>query len=246
MENKCKYGSIGYIVKKESLSTYQTEKPLRQLVLEDMHPFPGYYEFFNIPRNEIELVPRNLFAVLSTFKNICEDDIIRITQQVKSRIPDLKFDSVLGHITLFNQLRTVLRIKTEDLSRVDEILKAYEGKGITFVKHREIKKVKTIIRVRKFLEMEEIEKDIYKDLEQENAYYIKLPHEVAWDEFEDITKVIKTNFEYRSFDAALGMIYIKQGVVDLLRVFDVDADIEKLRILKDRYEREIAQFEPHF
>jgi hypothetical protein len=92
--------------------------------------------------------------------------------------------------------------------------------------------------------MEEIEQDIFKDLEQENSYYIKLPHEVPWDEFEVITKIIKTNFEYKSFDAALGMIYIKQGVVDLLRVYDVDADIEKLRILKDRYEREIDQFEP--
>jgi|AntRauTorckE6833_2_1112554.scaffolds.fasta_scaffold00314_22 hypothetical protein len=244
MENKCKYGSIGYIVKKESLSTYQTETPIRQLVLEDMHPFPGYYEFFNIPRNEIELVPRNLFAVMTSFRNICEDDIIRITQHVKEKIPDLQFDCVLGHITLFNQLRSVLRIKTEDLSRVKEILQAYENQGIKFDKNRNIKEVKTLIRVRKFLEMEEIEQDIFKDLEQENSYYIKLPHEVPWDEFEVITKIIKTNFEYKSFDAALGMIYIKQGVVDLLRVYDVDADIEKLRILKDRYEREIDQFEP--
>ncbi len=246
MEKKCEYGSIGYIIKKESLSTYQTEMNLRQLVLEDMHPYPGYYEFFNIPRNEIELVPRNLFAVLSTFKHICEDDIIRMTQHVKQRIPDLEFDAVLGHITLFNQLRTVIRIKTADLSRVGEVLEAYEAEGISFDKHREIKEFKTIIRIRKFLEMEEIETDIYKDLEQENAYYIKLPQEVPWDQFEEITKVIKTNFEYKSFDAAVGLIYIKQGIVDLLRIFDIDADIEKLRILKDRYEREIAQFTPQY
>lgn len=244
MENKCRYGSIGYIVKKESLSTYQTEKPLKQLVLEDMYPFPGYYEFFNIPRNEIELVPRNLFAVMSSFKNLCEDDIIRLTQHIKQETPDLQFDAVLGHITLFNQLRTVLRIKTDDLSRIDEILKAYENRGIEFDKTREIKNLKTLIHVRKFLEMEEMETDIFKDLEQENSYYIRLPQEVDWDEFEQITKVIKTNFGYKSFDAAIGMIYIKQGIVDLLRIYDESADIEKLRILKDRYEREIDQFEP--
>lgn len=246
MENKCKIGSIGYIIKKESLSTYQTEKPLRQLVLEDMHPFPGYYEFFNIPRNEIELVPRNLFAVMSSFKNICEDDVIRITKHVKERITDLKFDAVLGHITLFNQLRTVIRIKTEDLSRITEILEAYEKEGITFDKFKEIKEFTTIIRIRKFLEMETMEEGIYKDLEQENAYYIKLPQEVQWDQFLKITKVIKTNFEYKSFDAAIGLIYIKQGIVDLIRIFDVDADLEKLRILKNRYEREIDQFEPQY
>lgn len=246
MENKCTIGSIGYIVKEESLSTYQTEASLRQLVLEDMHPYPGYYEFFNIPRNEIELVPRNLFAVLNSYKNICEDDIIRITKHIKRKFNDLRFDAVLGHITLFNQLRTVIRIKTEDLTRLAKILTAYEDEGISFDKYREIKEFTTIISVRKFLEMEEIEKGISKDLEQENAYYITLPQEVPWDQFEKITKVIKTNFEYKSFDAAIGLIYVKQGIVDLLRIFDIDADIEKLRILKDRYEREIAQFEPQY
>jgi len=246
MENNCKFGSIGYIIKKESLSTYQAESHLHQLVLEDMHPYPGYYEFFNIPRNEIELVPRNLFAVLGSFKNICEDDVIRITQHVKNRVKNLDFDAVLGHITLFNQLRTVIRFKISDISRIGEILSEYEKEGIKFEKHREVKEFTTIIQIRKFLEMEEIEKDIYKDLEQENAYYIKLPQEVPWDQFEEITKVIKTNFEYKSFDAAVGLIYIKQGIVDLLRIFDIDADIEKLRILKDRYEREIAQFEPQY
>lgn len=246
MENKCTIGSIGYIVKEESLSTYQTEASLRQLVLEDMHPYPGYYEFFNIPRNEIELVPRNLFAVLSSYKNICEDDIIRITKHIKRKFNDLRFDAVLGHITLFNQLRTVIRIKTEDLTKLAKILTAYEDEGVSFDKYREIKEFTTIISVRKFLEMEEIEKGISKDLEQENAYYITLPQEVPWDQFEKITKVIKTNFEYKSFDAAIGLIYVKQGIVDLLRIFDIDADIEKLRILKDRYEREIAQFEPQY
>lgn len=242
--NNCTYGSIGYIIKKESLSTFQTDLHLTQLVLEDMHPYPGYYEFYSIPRNEIELVPRQLFAVLHSFKNICEDDIIRITQRIKAKNPDLKFDSVLGHITLFNQIRTVLRIKMDDLNLFSKVLKAYEESGITFDKHRNIKKVETIINIRKFLEMERIDNDIYKDLEQENAFYIKLPNEVPWDEFEQITKVIKTNFEHKSFDAAIGLIYIKDGIVDLLRVFDVDADLEKLRILKDRYEREIKQYEP--
>ncbi|MDZ7775884.1 MAG: hypothetical protein U5L09_09985 [Bacteroidales bacterium] len=64
------------------------------------------------------------------------------------------------------------------------------------------------------------------------------------DEFEVITKIIKTNFEYKSFDAALGMITLSRVLWNLLRVYDEDADIEKLRILKDRYEREIDQFEP--
>lgn len=244
MENKRALGSIGYITKKETLAPYQSQYDHHQLILEDMHPFPGYYEFFNIPRNEIELVPRSLFIILRTFRYICEDDVIRITQRIKRNNPDLQFDAVLGHITLFNELRTVLRLKMRDHGQLEKVLNLFENEGLDFDKKRKVKEFKTLINVRKYLEMEEISKGIYKDTEMPNTYYVELDYELDWEEFEDITKVLKTNFEYKSFDAARGTIYVKEGLVDLVRIYDVEATTDKLKILKDRYRQEIEQYEP--
>jgi len=244
MEKNQIIGSIGYITKKETLAPYQSKHEYPQMILEDMHPFPGFYEFYNIPRNEIELVPRSLFIVLRTFRYICEDDVIRMAQRIKKNNPELEFDAVLGHITLLNELRTVLRIKMDNLDRLGELLKLFEYEGLDFDKKRKVREFTTLISVRKYLEMKELDEGIFKDTDMPCTYYLKLDYELQWAEFEEITKVLKTNFEYKSFDAARGTIYIKEGLIDLIRVYDVEATPDKLKLLKDRYKKEIEQYEP--
>ncbi|MCF8307501.1 MAG: hypothetical protein K9I68_00685 [Bacteroidales bacterium] len=244
MANNQIIGSIGYITKEETLAPYQSQYNHPQMILEDMHPFPGYYEFYNIPRNEIELIPRSLFIVLRTFRYICEDDVIRMAQRIKKNHPELQFDAVLGHITLLNELRTVLRIKMENLDRLGDLLKLFEKEGLDFDKKRKVREFTTKISVRKYLEMEELDDGIYKDTDMPYTYYLKQDYELEWEDFKEITKVLKTNFEYKSFDAARGTVYVKEGLVDLIRIYDVEATLDKLKLLQERYKKEIEQYEP--
>ena len=244
MEQNEIIGSIGYITKKETLAPYQSTQNFSSLILEDMNPFPGFYEFFNIPRNREELIPRSLFVVLRTFHYICKDDVIRMAQRIKKNHPELRFDAVLGHITLLNELRTVLRIKMENLEELGRVLELFEKEGLDFDKKRKIKQFTTLISVRKYLEMKKMDDGIYKDTEMPSTYYLELDYELDWDQFEDITGILKTNSEYKSFDAARGTIYVKEGLIDLVRVYDAEANLDKLRYLKDRYKKEIEQYMP--
>ncbi len=244
MEKNEIIGSIGYITKKETLAPYQSKHNYPELILEDMNPFPGFYEFYNIPRNEKELIPRSLFVVLRTFHYICEDDVIRMAQRIKQNNQDLEFDAVLGHITLLNELRTVLRIKMKNLDHLGKVLELFENEGIDFDKKRKVKQFTTLISVRKYLEMQKLDNGIYKDMDMANTYYLELYQELEWDQFEEITGILKTNSEYKSFDAARGTIYVKEGLIDLVRIYDVEATNDKLKYLKDRYKKEIEQYEP--
>ena len=44
---------------------------------------------------------------------------------------------------------------------------------------------------------------------------------------------------HKLYDAAQAAIYEKTGMVDLIRIFDRKADLEKLEVLKEKYISEI-------
>lgn len=236
--------AFGYIVKKETLATLEYKESLPALVLEDMAPFSGYYDLYNVPRNTKEVIPRSVFIVIRPFHEPNENEFIRNTQKIKRDNPGFDFDAVIGQLTVLNERTYCIRIKLDDLDILPQLIDLYAKSGIVFSRPKQIRDFATIIKVRKYFDMEVLSEGIYRDLDQANTYYLEVTREPEWADFENIYNNIKNNYEYKTFVAAIGSMYRKCGLVDFIRIYSEDIKIDQLKYLRDRFRSELKRVIP--
>lgn len=225
MNQKILLETIGTIEKKEMLGPVG----YKELVLEAFQPFPGYHGT-NIPDH---IKPNSLFAI--TRSKYTEEKIIRAIQKIKSE-RGFSFDGSPGMVTLYNMLNPCIRFK--DLDTYDElppILKAFEDEGIEFMSNRKIEPYTGIIKVKKYFLVEVLSDYLFKDAEDPNMHYFSIPIQLRFNQFEKITIDLKNNLEDSRFDAALGTIFRKTGVIDVIRVYDDKCTPEKLDLIRSKY-----------
>jgi len=225
MNHKILLETIGTIEKKEMLGPVGYD----QLVLEAFHPYPGYHGT-TVPDTDM---PKSLFAI--TRSKYTEEKLIRVTQKIKSD-HNFKFDGTPGMVTLYNMLNPCIRFKElTSYNTVPAILQAYEGEGIEFMSNRKIEPYTGIIKVKKYFLMEAISEYNFKDAEEPNTYYFSIPVQLRFNQFEKITIDLKRNMDDPKFDAALGTIFRKSGLVDLIRIYDDKCTPERLNLIRSKY-----------
>jgi len=225
MNQKILLETIGTIEKKEMLGPVGYD----QLVLEAFQPYPGYHGT-TVPDRDM---PNSLFAI--TRSKYTEEKLIRVTQKIKSD-HNFKFDGTPGMVTLYNMLNPCIRFKElTSYNAVPAILKAYEGEGIEFMSNRKIEPYTGIIKIKKYFLMEAISDYSYKDAEDPNTYYFSIPAQLRFNQFEKITVDLKRNMDDPKFDAALGTIFRKSGLVDLIRIYDDKCTPERLDLIRSKY-----------
>ncbi|HOI00957.1 MAG TPA: hypothetical protein PLE85_10520 [Bacteroidales bacterium] len=239
-----KIEALGYILKKETLATLHYPSELSDLVLEDMAPYPGYYDLFNIPRTEKELLPQSIFFVVRSYQQKEEDDMIRVTQRIKAANPDYVFDAVFGNLTVLNEPANCIRLYLKDLDLIPKLLDAYRSAGAIFARHRQIPNFTSLIKLRKFFEMEALDQGLYKDKDQPDTYYLEMPVPSDWDTFYEVYQNIKHSFEFKYYDAAIGSFYRKCGLIDFIRLYSPDASLSQLSMLRDKFRSELVRRNP--
>ncbi len=225
MSQKIYLETIGSIEKKEMLGPVG----YNELVLEAFQPFPGYHGT-TVPDH---VKPNSLFAI--TRSKYTEEKIIRVIQKIKNEL-NLTFDATPGMVTLYNMLNPCIRFK--DLQSYDEmpaILKAFENEGIEFMGNRKIEPYAGIIKVKKYFLIEVITDNIFRDVEEPNMHYFSIPLQLRFPQFEKITHDLKNNMEDANFDVALGTIFRKSGLLDIIRVYDDKSTPEKLELIRTKY-----------
>jgi len=225
MSQKILLETIGTIEKKEMLGPVG----YKQLVLEAFHPFPGYHGT-TVPDH---VRPNALFAI--TRSKYTEEKIIRVIQKIKSE-HDFRFDASPGMVTLYNMLNPCIRFKNlAAYEEVPAILKAFEDEGIEFMSNRKIEPFTGIIKVKKYFLVEVISDILFKDAEDPNMHYFSIPIQLRFNQFEKITIDLKRNLEDPKFDAALGTIFRKSGVIDIIRIYDDKCSPERLNLIRTKY-----------
>jgi hypothetical protein len=226
MENKI-LATIGTITKKEQLSPVHPDD-CKAMVLETSKPFPGYHGK-NLPENNI---PESLFLINRS--NYSDEKLIRAIQTIKKgEYP--RFDATPCSFTFQNSDVEGIRFKYLRDKDVREVIRLFGEHGIFFKDKKQIAPYSSIIRIRKFFKMQEPEQGIYVDIVSENHFYFEIPALLPWDTFEKITLEIKYNTEDSNFDAAMVYVYTETGILDLVRIFSVERDIEKLKLLRQKY-----------
>lgn len=236
--------ALGYIVKKETLATLKYKKELPVLVLEDMAPFSGYYDMYNVPRTNIDLIPRSVFIVVKAFYEASENEFIRHTQKIKRKFPEFRFDAVLGQLSVLNELTQCIRLKMESMDILPDLIRQYQEAGMAFARNRNIKDFPTLIKVRKYFDLEVLDQGVYKDKDQPYTYYLEVTREPEWADFEDVYHNIKNNSDFKHFSAAIGSMYRKCGLVDFIRIYSEDITLDQLKYLRDRFKSELQRVIP--
>lgn len=232
--------TLGYILKKEKLASLASDKNFKELILEDLDLYPGFYDQFFIPANENEKRPQSIFLILKEFDICHEDRFIRMTTAIK-RKHRIGFDAVLGNLQLFNQQSPCIRVFMDDYSQIGELLEYYKSMGLHFQPHTRVAPYLSLIKLKKFFLMEPIAEGIYKSIDQEDIYYFTVPAFLEWDDFEKITVQIRNNWTNKIYDAAQVSLYDKSGMIEMVRIFDLKADLEKLTYLRQKYAWEIGR-----
>jgi len=240
MDKKLIVNSIGYVLKKEKLATLASQHSFHELVLEDLDQFPGFYDHYFIPANEGEKQPRSIFIVLRELESCKEDAFIRMTMKIKKKC-SIYFNAALATLQLFNKPMLSIRVFMDDYDGLPELISYYKKEGISFHSRKDIKPFQSLIEIRKYFELEVLDKGIYKDLDQADTYYLQVPAYLNWDIFESMTITIRNNMSHKLYDAAQAAIYEKPGILDLVRIYDKKNDLEFLKLLSQKYIREFER-----
>lgn len=232
--------SLGYILKKEKLASLAPDYGHAELLLESLAPFPGFYEEYFVPTNAREQKPKSVFIVIKNFDVCHEDDFIRMSMHIK-RDHRIKFDAALSSIILFNEAATSLRISMDDYSQLPELIKHFGQVGVKYLPGKQVKPYQSLIKIRRYFDLEVMDEGIYKDADKPDTYYLRVPLFMRWEEFEKATIAIRNNFDYKTYDAAQAAIYDKNGIIELVRIYDRKADLSKLQSLRQKYIIEVER-----
>jgi len=240
MENQQRIESLGFVLKKEKVATLASDYKFSELILEDLDPFPGFYDHFHIPMNEEEQKPRSVFAVIKNRGLDDMDDFIRTTVRIKDET-GLNFDAVMGWLELQNATTGCIRINMNDYGMLPQIIEQYSKNGIDFLASRSVKPYISLISIRKYMILDKMASGIYKDTEMADTYYLAVDKYMPWDQFERISISIRNNWEHKVYDAAQAGVYCKKGVIELVRIFDKKTNIDRLSYLKEKYSIEVSR-----
>lgn len=237
-KNKNVIETYGTISKKEILASLEEEFCNGILILENKFPFPGYYH--NTIPDQVVLEPESIFLV--TKKTFHEEDIMRLNHEIKKSYKK-KFDATAGEVILFNETRPCIRVKHIDSYKsIPELVQLYQDKGVQFLKFRRVKPFDGLLRIRKYFVLGNPEPGFYTDMDDEHMCYIQIPAFLPWKDFEKITLSMKRNMDNNKWDGALGTIYRKNCLVDIVRIYDEHIDKEKVMAIKSKYLEEIHKW----
>jgi hypothetical protein len=237
METRSIIETTGSIAKVERLCSVNSKIMPNTLVLENMEPFPGYHGE-NLP---VDAPPPFIF--LATTGKLSLERVKRITQQIK-KYCNIRFDATMAKVCIQNDVCYTVRIKDlESYDLIPELQGCYFDEGIQFRKSKNIND-EALIQVKKHFVLEKIENGIYKDLEEPLMYYIQVPMQVKWKMLFNMTKNLKNNMEFSNFDAAPGAVYFRE-ILDVIRIYGKELDLDKLKQLRQKYLAEIDKVQSY-
>lgn len=224
------YGSVS---KEETLVTIDSNIIDNSMVLEISEPFPGYHH--NIPT---DTKPNSVFLVLD--KKYDNEPIFRSTRNIKKYYKK-PFDAKPGSFYSFTDTYYAIRIMgLNSFAHIKELQNCYIDEGFKMHKPKKFND-KAIITVRKTFTLEKLNNDLYRDLNDANSWYVKVPLKLTWKMFETITYKIKNNIVNNNYDAALGYFY-EDGIADFVRIYAHEPGEQLLEQIRSKYLEEIHNY----
>ncbi len=222
------YQTIGTVTKEEKLSSIDNVTNTNILLLESQLPFPGYHGS-TVPD---KLEPNSVFAITKLMYK--DERIIRCIQKVKQNLT-INFDGAPGSLHLQNKEAHFIRLKFLPYRSIGDIIDEFKNCGLNFKRKKKIAPYTTIIRVNKYFKLKVIEEGIFADMDNSHMAYLQIPEVLRWNTFKKMTMDIRYNVQDPHYDAAMTSIYTEHGLMDLVRIWDKNFSVDKLRYIREKY-----------
>ena len=202
---------------------------LKELVLTDANPFPGYYS--ETPGDPDSSKPKFVFVAMKQGKGCYEDDVLRATYSLKQKL-NFDFDANYGRFLIFNNMKPCIRFRVNDYANVPEIIENFKNEGINFEPTKKVTPYDSNIKIRKYLTLTEIEKDIFSGDESDH-YFIRIPKHLKWKEFVKLILSVRSSGDFGLFDAAQTSLYLKDEIIEFVRIYTKSFKDKDFKILKE-------------
>ena len=230
--------TIGRITKIEHLTTVRSNILPDTLVLRNSNPFPGYKQ----QENNSYQKPVSIFLILRY--RYAPEKIIRITKKLKQQ-KDFRCNAGYGEIFIDESVYPCIRIKGIDcISQISHIQELYKINEIQFMPDKKIN-ADGKIKIFKIFKISEIDEGLYRDYYEAEKFYIKIPHDVNWNNFLEIIRIVRKNLRNPEYDAAMGIIYRFSGPEEVIRIYDRNKSLERAQDIKNEFLKEIGKKELH-
>ncbi|MDE5418741.1 hypothetical protein L3049_12065 [Labilibaculum sp. DW002] len=223
---------FGSLIKEETLEVIDSKILPHTIVLEATNPFPGYYEYYEGIQKDV--TPHYIYLV--TDKKYDLEQFTRTTQKIMADT-NKKYHAAQGTITIFNNVYHVIRIRRlTKYDQIQDLQSCYLEEGISLKSNASIPhNSKAMIQLDKFFALEEIGDGFYLDTVEANHGYFKIPKQLSWSEFEDLTKQVKYNMDLLHFDASIGFIYDHFKAVDIIRIYAENLNLDLLKKIRLKF-----------
>lgn len=219
---------FGCIYKKEFLTTVEKNILPGSFVLKIWRPFHGLQD-----KMPLRNIPDFYFMVMK--EDYPLGDIIVASEKIKLKSDQL-FDAVEGNIYVAGATHPVIRIKLFDkILLMKDIQNLFTEYGFEISMNRVLIKERGVIKLKKYFSLEEVGKGIYFDRKTPELAYFRLPRQVEWDLFEEITKRIKVNVALGDFDTAIGAFHMGEKTEYIIRVLKLQRSIDSIVLIKQDY-----------
>lgn len=226
--------TIGSITKMENLLSFEQDVLPNSLVLKNIDPFPG----FRAKNQNINIgnKPGSVFIILRY--RYAPEKINHINRDlISSRIT--KCHPSYGEIITRESILPCIRIKNiENCTLIPLIQNFYKRSDLKLMDFKQFSGPARI-KIFKAFRLSEIAEGLYRDLNEGEKVYIRIPRSINWKRFNHITKKIKYHINNPNFDAALGVIYRFCGPEDVIRVYDQIKTLERAIQLRKLFVREV-------
>lgn len=226
--------TIGSITKMEKLRSLERDILDNTLVLRNIDPFPGYHSNHDPVGKDSKA--GSIFVILKY--RYAPEKINRINKN----LADSKITSCypsFGEIIIRESIFPCIRIKgLNDYSSIPVIQNFFKRHDLGLLNFRPVEDIARI-KIFKTFRLIEIAEGLYRDLNEGEKIYVRIPNSLNWKRFDYMTKKIKHTAKNQNFDAALGTIYRFCGPEDVIRIFDKNKTLERALELKKVYLKSI-------
>jgi len=228
MEIQDRFEAFGFIVKEEQIETIDYHILPNTLVVENMQPFPAYHGI-KLPTDENR--PGHLY--FATKERSTGELIMRAGHRIRKFFAH-DFVNDWGELFVNNKAIPVIRIKNLDnYEYISELQKCFIAEGFAFRKKQTINEL-ALTKIHKYFSLEKVESFYFQDLEDSSLQYFTIPKQLTWPLFVKITVHARNTLGY-DYDAAMGLIYRKSELMDIVRIYSKDFQFQQLVDCRNQY-----------
>ncbi len=235
MENNT-IDAFGYVLKEERFEKLSSKIIPGTLVVEDLHPYPGYHGQ-ELPENTDK--PGHIYYI--TKKTYSWEEITAISNKIKKYI-DFSFQHYDSVITGGTKKYHAVRVRgLSSYEHVEKLQRAYQAEGIEFEKDKKFPEI-GLTKLKKFFILEKLNENIFADKESANHFYLIVNETISWEFFRQVTILSRSNLPNINFDAAQAVIYYRNEMYDTIRIFGEKIDLKQLTDLREKYVELIEKY----